>query len=553
MKNKIKSKKRLYLFIPLMAVLVLMNVAAFAVAVIGKNVWLFIACFFLLVLTLVGIYMIASLSKSINKFYQTMEKQLSPYTNKSLRDFPLPVLVTRRRGGEIIWYNNQMREKVFGGSDCFGHSLAEYFPAVNLQTECPVQGYGVEYNGHQYTAYHAPTGEEDNRLNVLYLVDDDKLKRIAREYFSSRPVAAIILIDNYEELVKNTTDSEKSNILAGIDKRLFAWVKDSSAVLRKYDRDKYIFVIENAELDKLVARKFSVLQEVREIENHEGVVATLSIGIGRDGETLAESYQFAGLAVDMALSRGGDQAVIKNKFNFAFFGGLSEEVEKRTKVKSRVVANALSQLIRDSSQVLVMGHKNSDMDAIGAAAGMVCAARVKGRPVHIVVDRQHTMANDLIERLETQSEYKGVFISAEDAMIACDFNTLLIVVDVNRPGYVESAALLESINKIAVIDHHRRAADYIENAVVSLHEPYASSASELVSELLQYLVPTSGILTCEAEAMLAGIYLDTKGFATRTGVRTFEAAAYLRRAGAESSESSVCSSPALTSIWSARS
>ena len=162
MKNKIKSKKRLYLFIPLMAVLVLMNVAAFAVAVIGKNIWLFIACFFLLVLTLVGIYMIASLSKSINKFYQTMEKQLSPYTNKSLRDFPLPVLVTRRRGGEIIWYNNQMREKVFGGSDCFGHSLAEYFPAVNLQTECPVQGYGVEYNGHQYTAYHAPTGEEDN-------------------------------------------------------------------------------------------------------------------------------------------------------------------------------------------------------------------------------------------------------------------------------------------------------------------------------------------------------------------------------------------------------
>jgi len=156
--------------------------------------------------------------------------------------------------------------------------------------------------------------------------------------------------------------------------------------------------------------------------------------------------------------------------------------------------------------------------------------------VHIVVDRQHTMASDLIERLETQSEYKGVFISAEDAMIACDFNTLLIVVDVNRPGYVESAALLESINKIAVIDHHRRAADYIENAVVSLHEPYASSASELVSELLQYLVPTSGILTCEAEAMLAGIYLDTKGFATRTGVRTFEAAAYLRRAGAESSD-----------------
>ena len=265
-------------------------------------------------------------------------------------------------------------------------------------------------------------------------------------------------------------------------------------------------------------------------------MATLSIGIGKDGETLAESYQYAGLAIDMALSRGGDQAVIKNRYTFEFYGGLSEEVEKRTKVKSRVVANALSQLIRDSSQVLVMGHRNSDMDAIGAAAGMVCAARVKGKPVHIVVDQQHTMAAELIERLETLPEYKGVFISAEDAMIMCDYNTLLIVVDVNRPGYVESEALLQSINKLAVIDHHRRAADYIENAVVSLHEPYASSASELVSELLQYMVPTSGILNGEAEAMLAGIYLDTKGFSMRTGVRTFEAAAYLRRAGAEASD-----------------
>ena len=371
---------------------------------------------------------------------------------------------------------------------------------------------------------------------MLHFIDCTEFVHMRDEAETRHPAIAVIAIDNYEELMKNATDSEKSDILAGIDKRLSAWTRDCSAVLRKYDRDKYIFIIENAELDKLAARKFAVLQEVRDIQNHEGVVATLSIGIGKDGDTLAESYQYAGLAIDMALSRGGDQAVIKNRYSFEFYGGLSEEVEKRTKVKSRVVANALSQLIRDSSQVLVMGHRNSDMDAVGAAAGMVCAARVKGKPVHIVVDQNHTMATELIERLETLPEYKDVFISAEDAMIMCDYNTLLIVVDVNRPGYVESEALLQSINKVAVIDHHRRAADYIENAVVSLHEPYASSASELVSELLQYLVPTSGILTGEAEAMLAGIYLDTKGFSTRTGVRTFEAAAYLRRAGAEASD-----------------
>ena len=404
---------------------------------------------------------------------------------------PLPTAVALATTGEIVWANDAFAEISGRGTAVSGVRMGEIAPTfetgwlIKGQTAFPGElGIGKR----QYHVFGSMVQSGAGQLMMLHFIDCTEFVRLRDAAETTRPAIAVIAIDNYEELVK------------------------------------------------LVARKFSVLQEVREIENHEGVVATLSIGIGRDGETLAESYQFAGLAVDMALSRGGDQAVIKNKFNFAFFGGLSEEVEKRTKVKSRVVANALSQLIRDSSQVLVMGHKNSDMDAIGAAAGMVCAARVKGRPVHIVVDRQHTMANDLIERLETQSEYKGVFISAEDAMIACDFNTLLIVVDVNRPGYVESAALLESINKIAVIDHHRRAADYIENAVVSLHEPYASSASELVSELLQYLVPTSGILTCEAEAMLAGIYLDTKGFSTRTGVRTFEAAAYLRRAGAESSD-----------------
>ena len=388
-------------------------------------------------------------------------------------------------------------------------------------------------------AYHVfgsmiPSGA--GQMMMLHFIDCTEFVQLRDAAETRHPALAIIAIDNYEELMKNATDSEKSDILAGIDKRLSAWTRDCSAVLRKYDRDKYIFIIENAELEKLASRKFTVLQDVRAIQNHEGVVATLSIGVGKDGDTLAESYQYAGLAIDMALSRGGDQAVIKNRYTFEFYGGLSEEVEKRTKVKSRVVANALSQLIRDSSQVLVMGHRNSDMDAIGAAAGMVCAARVKNKPVHIVVDQNHTMATELIERLETLPEYKDVFISVEDAMIMCDFNTLLIVVDVNRPGYVESEALLQSINKVAVIDHHRRAADYIENAVVSLHEPYASSASELVSELLQYLVPTSGILTGEAEAMLAGIYLDTKGFSTRTGVRTFEAAAYLRRAGAEASD-----------------
>lgn len=490
------------------------------------------------VLRLVAIRSDAERRQQVHELMENIEiegGEIRPAVTKS----PLPTVVALATTGQIIWANEAFADMTGHFAHAPHMRLSELAPTfetrwlIEGKTAFPGElrmGRGV------YHVFGSMVQSGAGQMMMLHFIDCTEFVHLRDDASTRRPAIAVIAIDNYEELVKNTTDSEKSNILAGIDKRLSAWVKDSSAVMRKYDRDKYIFIIENAELDKLAAKKFSVLQEVRDIQNHEGVIATLSIGIGRDGETLAESYKFAGLAIDMALSRGGDQAVIKNRYNFEFFGGLSEEVEKRTKVKSRVVANALSQLIRDSSQVLVMGHKNSDMDAIGAAAGMVCAARVKNKPVHIVVDRQHTMATELIDRLETQSEYKGVFVSAEDAMIMCDFNTLLIVVDVNRPGYVESEALLQSINKIAVIDHHRRAADYIENAVVSLHEPYASSASELVSELLQYLVPTSSILTAEAEAMLAGVYLDTKGFSTRTGVRTFEAAAYLRRAGAESSD-----------------
>ena len=452
---------------------------------------------------------------------------------------PLPTVVALATTGEIVWANDSFAE--ISGQFAGARHMRMTELAPTFETRWLIEGKS-EFPGELRmgrNAYHVfgsmiPSGA--GQMMMLHFIDCTEFVHLRDEAETRYPAIAVIAIDNYEELMKNATDSEKSDILAGIDKRLSAWTKDCGAVLRKYDRDKYIFIIENAELDKLAARKFAVLQDVRSIQNHEGIVATLSIGIGKDGDTLAESYQYAGLAIDMALSRGGDQAVIKNRYVFEFYGGLSEEVEKRTKVKSRVVANALSQLIRDSSQVLVMGHRNSDMDAIGAAAGMVCAARVKGKPVHVVVDQNHTMATELIERLKTLPEYKDVFIGTEDAMVRCDYNTLLIVVDVNRPGYVESEALLQSINKVAVIDHHRRAADYIENAVVSLHEPYASSASELVSELLQYLVPTSGILTGEAEAMLAGIYLDTKGFSTRTGVRTFEAAAYLRRAGAEASD-----------------
>ena len=534
MKNKIKSKKRLYLFIPLMAVLVLMNVAAFAVAVIGKNVWLFIACFFLLVLTLVGIYMIASLSKSINKFYQTMEKQLSPYTNKSLRDFPLPVLVTRRRGGEIIWYNNQMREKVFGGSDCFGHSLAEYFPAVNLQTECPVQGYGVEYNGHQYTAYHAPTGEEDNRLNVLYLVDDDKLKRIAREYFSSRPVAAIILIDNYEELLQSARENERSQIMGEIEYQIECYVENYNGVIKKLEKDRFFVAFEERYMRSIVEERFTILDTVRKINANGRMPATLSIGVGRDAQSLLQAEKFASQALDMALGRGGDQAAVKSAEGFEFYGGVSRSVEKRSKVKSRIIASAIKDLMAQSESVLIMGHRASDLDALGSAVGMLRFAKLCGKPAAVVVNERQSLAANLIEEFR-RAGCGDDFIEPDEAEKCIDKNTLLVIVDTHLKAILESPELYRAAKTVVVIDHHRKCVGHIDDSVVFYHEPYASSASELVSELLQYIDMTkeNRLTPLEAQALLAGIMLDTRNFSLHTGVRTFEAAAYLRRMGAQ--------------------
>ena len=476
--------------------------------------------------------------RAVMDYMRSLSLEIDQVSRTSITTLPMPALVAMATTGEVLWSNDSFNHVTGHSSGLMGVRINEIAPTfdtrwlIDGRPQYPTELRMGKNSFHVFGSLMA--GENDiGALMVLYFVECTDYVRLRDDYDQTRPVIAIISIDNYEELLKNLNDSEKSNLLAGIDKRIVDWAAASKGLLRKYDRDKYLFVLENGELQKYSNRKFSILDEVREITSNEGIVATLTIGVGKDGDTFDENFRFASLALEMGLSRGGDQAVIKNKYAFEFFGGMSKEVEKRTKVKSRVVANALGQLIRDSSQVLIMGHSRADMDAIGAAAGLVCAVREREKPVHNVVDHDSNLAKDLIARFDNIDQYKGVFISPDAAMVMCDFNTLLIVVDTNRPDYVESPALLESINKVAVIDHHRRAASYIEHSVLNLHEPYASSASELVSELLQYMVSASSILPAEAEALLAGIFLDTKGFSIKAGVRTFEAAAYLKRAGAE--------------------
>ncbi len=379
-------------------------------------------------------------------------------------------------------------------------------------------------------------GGAQSLVATTYWVETTEADHLREVYEASRPVAAILMLDNYEDLMKACEDTQRSAVLAQIDEKLQTWANAGQGILLKTERDHYLFLFEEQYFQHFVDEKFSILDTVRAIRVAENIHPTLSIGIGKDSPSIPELYKNAKLSLEMALSRGGDQAVVRNQVDFAFYGGRTKATEKRTKVKSRVMANAFRELIADAGEVYIMGHSFADMDAVGAAAGICCAARKRGKQARIVIDREHTAAETLIARLDALPEYSGVFLTPAEAFLQMRADTLLVVVDTNRPDMVENPQLLESCNRVAVIDHHRRAATYIENAAFNFHEPYASSASELVTELLQYLVEPTDLLREEAGALLAGIVLDTKHFTQRTGGRTFEAAAFLRRAGADTAE-----------------
>jgi c-di-AMP phosphodiesterase-like protein len=328
----------------------------------------------------------------------------------------------------------------------------------------------------------------------------------------------------------------KNDIRDAVEDKLKAWCDSFNGIIRRYDRDRYLLIMERQDLEKLRQDKFRITEEIHQVESPSGIDASISVGLGIDGENFSEVLQFADMAIELALSRGGDQTVIKNRMSFEFYGGRGYEVEKRTKVKSRVMSNALAELVKDSSRVIVMGHRYGDLDSIGAAVGACCFARQFGVKYNIVADLNHNAAQPLIDMVRKNPEYKDAFITAQEAMVRADSHTLLVVVDTNRPEQVEDKDLLLSCIRVAVIDHHRVGATYIQNAALGFVEPYASSASELVTELLQELKEPADILRCEAEALLAGIVLDTKSFTIRTGERTFDAAARLRRTGADTAE-----------------
>ena len=457
-------------------------------------------------------------------------------------DVPLAMALVRLGDKSIIWTNDEFAS-ITGYQDKYLHQkLDSILPGLALdwltagKTEYP---YDVTIAGRRYRVYGTALRADDpegTALGMLYFSDLTELYLVRDEYIRSRPVVSILLIDNYEELIKNLTESAISNLNARINEVITAWVEDYHGLFRRLERNRFLLVFEKQDLERATEGKFSLLEDIHQVENPTGLAASISLGIGVDGVNFEESYNFAALAIEMSLSRGGDQAVIKDRFNFTFYGGRNKENDHRSKVRSRVTSNSLMELIGQSSQVFIMGHKNADLDAVGAAVGISCMCRKKGKKAYIVLDLERNVSEKLLEEIRTVPEYKETFISGQEALLLCDNHSTLVVVDTNRPDQVECRPLLEAIPKVCVVDHHRRAADYINPVVVNLHEPFASSASELVTELLQYAVEKSDVLPIEAKSLMAGIFLDTKSFNVRTGERTFEAAAVLRQWGADTVE-----------------
>lgn len=481
--------------------------------------------------------------REIIQYIENVTCNMDTATKDTMVNAPLPMVIFRPENDEVIWSNDRFLQITGERDHLFDTKISAAVPEFSSRwlmegkTQCPTE---VPVGNQRFMVFGHLVRSDDSGgrgyLATTYWVDVTELANLRDTFRATRPVVAILMLDNYEELMKNVSDNARSAMRSEIDQRLDQWVAPARGLFCRYDRDRYLFIFEDGYLAQFQEGKFSVLDAVHGVLSPNGIPASLSIGIGRDAETLDELFQYASLSVEMALSRGGDQAVIKNKINFEFYGGRTKELEKRTKVKSRVMANALGELAASASQVLVMGHRYPDMDCVGAAAGICAIARKKGTPVHIIQEPGANPGSDMAERLGRLPEYEHTFLSIQDAILVADANALLVVVDTNRPEQVVSLDLLEACHKVAVIDHHRRASSYIANATLNFHEPYASSASELVAELLQYLLEPADLLKTEAEALLAGIVLDTKHFTMRTGSRTFEAAAFLRRSGADTGD-----------------
>lgn len=486
--------------------------------------------------TILCIVFVVVLAENFRHMYRHVSR-ISTNLEQSGAEFmnflPAPAVVIDK-SGIVVWYNEFFREKVAAEQDIFGYSLLDYISIdlgeIKKGSECLCM-----VNGNSYKVRSVVTrGKDEESLTVLYFSDVTDLLRLEKTFNDTRQSVVILMIDNYDDIMQNAKETEKAKTSVETEQLIEIFMNGTNGIVKKISDNTFVAVLEDRHLNKIIEEKFKILDAAREIKLGERNCLTFSIGVGQGAGSLEESEKIARQCLDMALGRGGDQAVVKTENGFRFFGGVSKGVEKKSRAKTRIIANTLQDFIEKSDNVFIMGHSFGDLDSIGAATGLASAVRLLGKNAYVAVDRKKNLAIQLIEHIE-DTEKADFYISPQTAVDSITDSDLLIIVDTHNKDFIESKELYKKAKSIVVIDHHRKTVNFIDNAVIFHHEPYASSASEMVTELIQYFKfeGSANIDACYAEALLSGITLDTKNFIMRTGVRTFEAAAYLRKLGAD--------------------
>lgn len=545
---KIKGKLRTYLYLPLLLTMLLIIINVFVYMEDTSSGVLF-SGFVLLYFVIMLIAYLRNKPLLIDELinfatqYGLVQKQL-------LNEFEIPYALVDYNA-KFLWVNEQFTE-VTGKDKKYHKSVMTVFPTLTkelLQRSEPVESINLTYNDRYYRValkriyFDAMThdstivslDESNEYLTAMYLFDETELNRYIRENEEQRLVAGLVYIDNYDEALDSIEDVKRSLLVALIDRKVNKYFTEIDALVRKIENDKYFVVFKNQYLGKLREDRFSIIEDVKTVKVGNEMAVTLSIGIGVGGDSYTKNYEYARMAIDLALGRGGDQVVVRDNEDVTYYGGkTNKQVERNNRVKARVKAHALREVIESREHVIIMGHSISDVDSLGAAIGVYCAARVLGKKAQIVLNEVTSSLRPLVEGFSEEKGYPAdLFIKSEEAILLTNRDTLVMVVDVNRPSYIECPELLKRTDTVCVFDHHRQSSEVIENPVLSYVEPYASSACEMIAEVLQYFSENIKLEPHEADCIYAGILIDTNNFMTKTGVRTFEAAAYLRRAGAE--------------------
>ena len=479
----------------------------------------------------------------ISQHLQDLTLNVNSAAKNSLIYSPIPLIIVET-DGNIIWRSTKFVSE-FANID-INNYMNELLENINTEINSRedkkdksiIRNLKIENKEYKILGEFVKSGNLDKKrankyMMILYFLDETESIKLKKEYNDSKSCVGIIMVDNYEETMQQIDIDHRPQVTAEIEKKIYEWANETDGIIVKSDRDRFVYLFEQKYLEKIKESKFNILDTIKDINIEGRTQLTLSIAISNEGETDKEKYQAALSTMDVVLGRGGDQAAIRQNRKYKFFGGRAEEVEKRTKVKARIVAHALEELILENEQVLIMGHMNPDIDALGSAIGMYRLAKNLGKEAFIVANTNTMALENVKKSLDEEEEYKDVIINKEVAEEKITSKTLLIIVDTHKASYVEAPNLLEKTNQIAIIDHHRRSPDFITKSILTFHEVYASSAAELVTELLQYTQVQAKLTKIEAEALYAGIMMDTKNFTFKTGVRTFEAAAYLRKCGVD--------------------